>query len=79
MSKRKPELCFKRAALAISAAVVASGMAMGVARAETELTVYTAVEAEDLKTYAEALNKTQTEISSLCLLYLLTPEIMRVK
>jgi len=62
MSERTQALSFKRAALALSAAVVASGMAMNVARAETELTVYTAVEAEDLKTYAEAFNKAHPDI-----------------
>jgi iron(III) transport system substrate-binding protein len=66
MSKAISALSFKRATLALSAAVVASAMAMGVAtgmaRAETELTVYTAVEAEDLKTYAEAFNKAYPDI-----------------
>jgi iron(III) transport system substrate-binding protein len=66
MSEREQALSFKRATLAVSAAVVASAIAMGVAmgapRAETELTVYTAVEAEDLKTYAEAFNKAHPDI-----------------
>ncbi len=34
----------------------------GMARAETELTVYTAVEAEDLKRYAESFNKDHPDI-----------------
>ena len=39
------------------ASVISAGiMAATVAQAETELTVYTAVEAEDLKRYAEMFN-----------------------
>jgi iron(III) transport system substrate-binding protein len=49
---------FKAAALAGGAAVVLAAQAT----AQTELTVYTAVEAEDLKRYAEAFNKDNPDI-----------------
>ena len=49
----------------VSAAAMATGAAAflaGQALAQTELTVYTAVEAEDLKRYAEAFNKDHPDI-----------------
>ena len=50
--------------LTVSATVaVLAGMAVvSAAQAATELTVYTAVEAEDLKKYAKAFNKTNPDI-----------------
>lgn len=47
--------------MAATMAMVA-GLGVGTARAETELTVYTAVEAEDLKRYAEAFNQDHPDI-----------------
>ena len=48
----------------LAGTVLAAGMAMQVpaANAQTELTVYTAVEAEDLKRYAETFNKAHPDI-----------------
>ncbi|MEQ9487889.1 MAG: putative 2-aminoethylphosphonate ABC transporter substrate-binding protein [Alphaproteobacteria bacterium] len=40
----------------------AFGLGVNIAKADTELTVYTAVEAEDLKRYAETFNKEHPEI-----------------
>ncbi len=47
----------------LTASVSALVMAAGVASAETELTVYTAVEAEDLARYAEAFNAHHPDIT----------------
>ncbi len=44
------------------AALLATSTGIGSARAETELTVYTAVEAEDLKRYAAAFNEDHPDI-----------------
>ncbi len=44
-------------------AMAAGLLAASTARAETELTVYTAVEAEDLKRYAEAFNQDHPDIT----------------
>jgi iron(III) transport system substrate-binding protein len=52
---------FTRVAASAVAGVFAASMAVTVAQA-TELTVYTAVEAEDLKRYAEEFNKTNPDI-----------------
>ena len=46
----------------VAAAAVAVLAAMGPAKAATELTVYTAIEADDLKRYAAAFNKVQPDI-----------------
>ncbi len=46
----------------LSFAAAAGVLAAAVARAETELTVYTAVEAEDLKRYAETFNQDHPDI-----------------
>ncbi len=43
-------------------AMAAGFVSAGIARAETELTVYTAVEAEDLKRYAETFNQDHPDI-----------------
>lgn len=48
----------RRGLLVVAAAALATGPAL----AKTELTVYTAVEAEDLKRYAEAFNKEHPDI-----------------
>ncbi len=63
MSKPNSPLSIKRTALAVSAAVVAIGMAGGTARADTELMVYTAIEADDLKRYAAEFNKQNPDIT----------------
>jgi iron(III) transport system substrate-binding protein len=51
----------KRAAVP-AAGLLALGLSYGFAQAETELTVYTAVEAEDLKRYAAAFNEDHPDI-----------------
>ena len=53
---------FKRLLPGIALGVSALTFAFGTAHAETELTVYTAVEAEDLKKYAETFNKDHPDI-----------------
>ena len=52
----------KKVALSTGAVAVAGVAAVGSAQAATELTVYTAVEAEDLKKYAKEFNKTNPDI-----------------
>ena len=52
----------KRMTSLLSAAVAGMVLATGVA-AQTELTVYTAVEAEDLKRYAEQFNESNPDIT----------------
>ncbi len=52
----------KRLLPGIALGVSALSFAYGPAQAETELTVYTAVEAEDLKKYAETFNKDHPDI-----------------
>ena len=51
-----------RLAVTTAAVVLATGIAGGKALAATELTVYTAVEAEDLKRYAKAFNADHGDI-----------------
>ncbi|MGF1641704.1 MAG: putative 2-aminoethylphosphonate ABC transporter substrate-binding protein [Rhodospirillales bacterium] len=53
----------RRALLAMATTIVAVTLATGAVRAQqTELTVYTAIEAEDLKKYAAAFNKAHPDI-----------------
>ena len=52
----------KRGISRISLGFLAAAFAFGSAYAKTELTVYTAVEAEDLKRYAEAFNEDNPDI-----------------
>ncbi|MCP5368713.1 MAG: putative 2-aminoethylphosphonate ABC transporter substrate-binding protein [Hyphomicrobiales bacterium] len=60
MSVYKDSAWFKRAAWAVSAGVLALGLS-GMAKA-TELKVYTAIEADDLKRYAAEFNKVYPDI-----------------
>lgn len=52
----------KHAMATVGALGFAFGLGVNIAKADTELTVYTAVEAEDLKRYAETFNKEHPEI-----------------
>lgn len=53
----------KHAMTTIGALGFAFGLGINIAKADTELTVYTAVEAEDLKRYAETFNKDHPDIT----------------
>ncbi len=53
----------KHAMAAVGALGFAFGLGVNIAKADTELTVYTAVEAEDLKRYAETFNKEHPDIT----------------